>query len=80
MAAPITNIATNITTFVFVKPAKASAGFITPVTMREIMIPAEMMEKEILPDRNATMVHARIISVISNGVIRIRSFIKKYFL
>ena len=67
-AAPMTNIATNMTTLVLMKPLNASAGFITPVRMRARMIPAEIMENGILPDKKAMMVHSSMISVICNGV------------
>ena len=61
-------MATNMTTLVLMKPLKASAGFITPVRIRARMIPAEMMENGIFPDKNAMMVHSKIMSVICKGV------------
>ena len=67
--APITNIATNITTFVLINPPNASAGVITPVKISARMMPDEMTENGILPLTNARIVASRMSRVISNRVI-----------
>ena len=65
----MTNIATNMTTFVLINPLNASAGSITPVMMSDSIIPAEITENGIFPVIKATIVSTKISNVISNGVI-----------
>ncbi len=67
--APITNIATNITTFVLKNPPNAYAGVLTPVKISAIIIPDEMTAIGILPDAKAMIVTSRITKVICKGVI-----------
>ena len=71
--APMTNIATNMTTFVLIKPPNASAGVLTPVRISARMIPVEITENGILPDTKARIVTSRMTSVISNGLIVVSS-------
>lgn len=67
--APMTNMATNMTTFVLMKPPKASAGVLMPVRISARMMPVEMTENGTLPDTKAMIVTSRMTSVISNGLI-----------
>lgn len=67
--APMTNMATNMTTFVLMKPPKASAGVLMPVRISARMMPVEMTENGTLPDTKAMIVTSRMTNVISNGLI-----------
>ena len=69
----MTNMATNMTTFVLMKPPKASAGVLMPVRIKARMIPVEMTENGTLPETNAMIVTSRMRSVISNGLMEVSS-------
>ena len=65
----MTNMATNMITFVLVNPLNASAGVLIPVRTSARIIPEEMTEKGTLPVANAIIVINRIINVICIDVI-----------
>ena len=59
----------NMTTFVLMKPPKASAGVLMPVRISARMMPVEMTENGTLPYTKAMIVTSRMTRVISNGLI-----------